>query len=174
MNIDTKNREEHFGRLCERYRPLMVRLCTLHSHGSCVLFDDLMQEVRLALWTDMPAFADGLPRWKEYMRVYFLTRKTLQRYRRWMADHPATVPLDDDMPVILDEENHAEELVDELSAYLSDDDRRMVVLLCQGYSLGETAERMGLLYDAARKRQQRIMQELCETYKKLYGNENQD
>ena len=174
MNIDTKNLEEHFGRLCERYRPLMVRQCMLHSHGRCVLFDDLMQEVRLALWTDMPAFTDRMPQWKEYMRVYFLTRKTLQQYRRRMAGHPATVPLDDNLPVSLVEENRAEELIDELSAYLSDDDRRMVVLLCQGYSLGETAERMGLMYDAARKRLQRIKQELCEIYKKIHENGNQD
>ncbi len=170
MNGDHKHqgREEAFRRLYERQRRQIVHLCSRNSHGDRARFNDLMQEVLICLWENIDKYDSGIPMWKEYVWVHFLTRKALWRFSR---RQPAVTTLrleDTDCPVAMTEGDRAVELLKELSAYLCEDDRRMVEWLCQGYSLGETAQLMGLTYATAQKRRQGIERKLYEIYQKLY------
>lgn len=147
-----------YSSLVRRHERLIVTLCLRYGHRGDTP-EDLAQEVRIGLWHYYRRLGGSLARWKESLWLYWRTRAILSRRSRRPA--PDLVRLNDAMlDTIAADDDSAAALVNELAEGLPDDDRRLIDLLCQGYSYAEIARLDGISVEAVRQRRRRLVEKM--------------
>ncbi len=143
-----------------------IRFCSNHSDA-----EDLMQEVFIALWKGLPQLRTDISHRLANRWLYKLMLSVYIKHVRRKPDISF-------MPVELLPETHTGavddtlvKLVDELTEYLSDEDRALVDDFRYGYKLSELAQRHNLSIGAVSTRLSRIKHKLKEIYYKYYGEQ---
>ena len=142
-----------------RYRELIWRLCRRYARRNPERCAELVQEVSVALWEHYGRLRKDATPFEERAWVIWNTRAVLVAIER----HPQvkTVTLAARMlDSIADDRDRDRELVAELMAALSDDDRRLLQLRLDGYSAEEIGGQMGLTRNAVYQRIYRIINKL--------------
>lgn len=134
--------EEQFGRLMERHKGTVHRLCVLYSDSDEQLCRDLMQEAVTCMWMNYRRREGLLWEAAQGAWVYWQTMHGISHALRGRRLRDRNVVLAE---VDLAEEQHSEEaLVDELAADLAERERQLLQLLRQGYRNEEIAEMMDI------------------------------
>lgn len=143
-----KRNERIIRTLCLRYRGDDAEGCK-----------DLAQEVRIGLWQRFMARSGMAARLPEAVWVYWNVRSIISHRRR--LEHGEIVRLDKQMmDSIVAEDDHAAEVIDELSAHLTADEARLLDLLRQGYRLDEIAILTDVSVPTARSRREHLVASL--------------
>lgn len=151
-----------------RHRHFIWWLCLRHALGEVAYGGDLVQEVFAVLSRCHPQLPpDASPR---------VERAWLRTATRNVLNHLSRRPVVPTVPLTT-KHDHAEddgyrrrhELVDELAAYLDDDEHQLLQLHLDGFSNDEIAIILGIKTDAVRQRMHRIVGKMRATYEKLYN-----
>ena len=149
------DRQKGYTELLRRHRPLVWTLCWARAHGDYERCRDLVQEVSLSLWEHYGRLRPDAGLLQERAWVFWHARSVLDHLHR--RPTPILVALPDNMAA---PEDDSRELLDELLATLSDDDRLLVTLRLEGYDAAEIARRMNIGRDAVYQRLHRIIERL--------------
>lgn len=142
--------------LVRRNAALIKWLCMRQSNGSQANCDDLVQEVLLGLWLHLDSYRRGVP---ERVWVGWQVRTILYDLRRHRL--PPTEQLAFDVADSLAEEAlHTREQLEELTAYLTDDERNLVRMHLDGYNTDEIARQLSLTTHAVYKQMKKVIEKL--------------
>lgn len=142
--------------LVRRNAPLIRWLCLRQAGGDPALCDDLVQEALLGLWLHLDSYRRTIP---EKVWIRWKVRTILYDYRRHHLPPPERLAFEV-ADSLAEETCHARESLEELTAYLSDDERALVEKKLMGYDTAEIAEQTGLTPNAVYKRMHKVMQKL--------------
>ena len=142
--------------LVRRNASLIRWLCLRQAHGDQALCDDLVQEALLGLWLHLDSYRRKFP---EKLWIRWKVRTILYDYQRNRLPPPKRLAFDV-ADSLAEEECHTRETLEELTAYLSDDERALVEKKLEGYNTAEIAEQTGLTPNAVYKRMRKVMQKL--------------
>ena len=167
-DIETVTHERYMA-LLEAFNRHIERYCVVHSNSRAEA-DDLMQEVFLAVWENIDGLhADSTPpqvnRW-----LYKVMRTVFIRHLRRRPAPGSTIDLADVAEIQAEEPDYDDELVEELVAYLPDNDQQILSLRFAGYSNIEIAQRLGIKENTLNKRMSRITKKIKDIYTQLYEN----
>ncbi|MCR5445822.1 MAG: sigma-70 family RNA polymerase sigma factor [Bacteroidales bacterium] len=170
METTRQQRDERYLDLIERYQDPIFWLCYRRASFRRQLAFDYQQEVRLRIYTSLDTLSpDATPR-QEHAWVVSQARSVLSNLAR--HEHP-TLPLGAaGLLVDHDAQREARETIDELMAYLPDDERLLLTQQLEGYSVDEIASGLHLPEPAVRKRISRAKQHLRDIYNRLYNQTN--
>lgn len=138
---------------------MVWRMCMRRARGNRDICLDLLQEVSLSLWEHYGDLRPGSNLFEERAWVFWHTRTVLDHLHRRQR-----VPVETMSPEIVDnlcasdEEDNLEDLV----AFLSPDDRRIVRMRVEGYKAAEIAAELGVSRDVVYQRLHRIIIKLKE------------
>lgn len=167
MNTYNDNTSSRVSGLLLRHRKLVWWLCLRRAKGDRERGRDLMQEVVIALWRHAGRLRTDASAAEERRWVRRLTLTALGNISR--RGSIVTVPLRSDY-AYRDVDAEQRELIDELAAHLSDDDRRLLDLRLKGYSNNEIAAITGLEPGNVAQHMHRIVGRLRNIYERLYCN----
>ena len=157
MELDEQERIYAFYTgLVRRNAALIHWLCLREADGNEALCDDLTQEVLLGLWLHLDSYRRALP---ESVWIRWKVRSILYAYRRHRLPPPEQLAFDE-ADSLAEEACHARESLEELTAYLSPDERALIQQRLEGYSTAEIAERQGTTDSAIYKRMAKVMEKL--------------
>lgn len=161
---------EYVGRylsLIERHQDLIFWRCYRHARYRRQQAFDYQQEVRLRIYVSLGTLWPDANEHEERAWVKLQIRSVLSNLR--CVEH-SDLPLEaaDQVPDS-DEQRENRELLDDLLAYLADDDRQLLQWTLDGYSGVEIADRLGIDINTAYKRISRAKQRMVGVYKRLYN-----
>lgn len=156
MNDELEQIHAFYTALVRRNAGLIRWLCLRQADGDQALCDDLVQEVLLGLWLHLDRYRRSVP---EKVWVAWQTRTILYDYRRHRLPPPQRLAYEV-ADSLAEESLHAREQLDELAAYLTDDERHLVQLHLDGYKTNEIAQQMDLTPNAVYKRMKKVMEKL--------------
>ncbi len=156
MNDELEQIHAFYTALVRRNAGLIRWLCLRQADGDQALCDDLVQEVLLGLWLHLDRYRRSVP---EKVWVGWQTRTILYDYRRHRLPPPQRLAYEV-ADSLAEESLHAREQLDELAAYLTDDERHLVQLHLDGYKTNEIAQQMDLTPNAVYKRMKKVMEKL--------------
>ncbi len=145
--------------MIDRHQKLIYKVCGLYVSGGDML-PDCYQDAVCALWDAYDSFRNQCA---ESTWIYTVTRNTMIDHLR-RNSKMQTSPLDD--AVLLPDEgtNAAREELREVLAQLSREERDLIVMQLEGFSIGEIAKAAGRTLGATNLKLQRIKKKI----KKLY------
>ena len=161
--MDTSNDiEKRFRSLIHRHEWLLWLLCYRYAQGYYSRARELYQEVLCAVWCrlqQLEADADTL-RERQWLRLQ--ARNVMSHRHR---QRQLIVPLDERLGnSLVDEEAEQQrrnnELLDELAAHLSDEDRQLVRLYRDGFRPDEMAQILSISTEAVYQRLHRTVQRM--------------
>ncbi len=158
----------YYAELLVRHKLLIWQLSLWYARGDRDRGFDLMQEVVLTIWRYLPSLRpDATPR-QERQWIRYVTRRVHHNSKR---GHKADlVQLRAEMESDgIDDTASTRDTIAELAAHLKPDDRRLLDLYLDGYTLAEAATLLGISHSAARQRMRRIRLRLQQIYQKLYN-----
>jgi RNA polymerase sigma factor (sigma-70 family) len=153
--------------LIERHQDLIFWRCYRHARYRRQQAFDYQQEVRLRIYVSLGTLRPDANEHEERAWVKLQIRSVLSNLR--CVEH-SDLPLEaaDQVPDS-DEQRENRELLDDLLAYLADDDRQLLQWTLDGYSGAEIADRLGIDINTAYKRISRAKQRMVGVYKRLYN-----
>ena len=157
MELDEQERIYAFYTGLVRRNASLIRwLCLREARGDQALCDDLTQEALLGLWLHLDSYRRSLP---ESVWIRWKVRTILYAYRRHRLPPPEQLAFDV-ADNLAEEACHARESLEELTAYLTPDERALIQQRLEGYSTAEIAERQGTTDSAIYKRLAKVMEKL--------------
>ena len=142
--------------LVRRNAALIRWLCMRQAGNDQALCDDLVQEVLAGLWLHLDRYRRSVP---EKVWVGWKVRTILYDYRRHRLPPPERLTFEV-ADSLAEESCHARETLEELTAYLTSDERTLVERHLEGYDTKEIAGQMGLTPNAVYKRMHKVMEKL--------------
>lgn len=158
------SRYKDFDRLLAHNQRLIEWMCWYYADGDTYLYQELVQQVRVALWDRWRSLRKGSNQHMEKAWVIWQCRSVHSHYRR--RKRIDTIPLDEELPIHEDEGN-ALELIEELAVGLSQEERRLLNLLLEGYNQNEIAKAMSLSPSEVSKRHSHMIEKMRQTHEKL-------
>lgn len=156
MTDELEQLHAFYTALVRRNAPLIRWLCLRQADGDNALCNDLVQEVLLGLWLHLDSYRREVP---ERVWVIWKTRTILYDYRRHRLPPPERLAYEV-ADSLAEEIFHARESLDELTAYLTDEERALVQRQLDGYNIAEIAGQMGLTTNAVYKRMHHVIKKL--------------
>ena len=145
------------------YEGLVIRnaglirwLCLRQADGDQSLCDDLVQEVLVGLWLHLDSYRRLVP---EKVWIGWQGRTILYDYRRHRLPPPERLAYEV-ADSLAEESLHAREQLEELTAYLTEEERQLVQKHLDGYKTKEIAQQMDLTPNAVYKRMKKVMEKL--------------
>ena len=148
--------QRNFEALLRRHAGLIHHVCVRRSKGDAELCKLLQHEVSVGLWLHLDSYRRALP---ESVWIRWKVRTILYAYRRHRLPPPEQLAFDE-ADSLAEEACHARESLEELTAYLSPDERALIQQRLEGYSTAEIAERQGTTDSAIYKRMAKVMEKL--------------
>lgn len=142
--------------LVQRNAALIRWLCLRQSGGDKALCDDYTQEALLGLWLHLDSYRRELP---EKVWVMWKVRTILYDYRRHRLPPPERLAFEV-ADSLAEEVCHARESLEELTAYLTDEERALVRQHLNGYTASEIANSQGTTANAIYKRMHKVLVKL--------------
>ncbi len=138
---------------------ILTKLCQLYTCGNPDDFQDLFQDILIALWEQWPSFQgkSSVNTW-----VYSIARNTAVEYLRHRKKNIQFLVLDQDLyHEIADDNNDLYQLLYELIERLDNDtDREILYLYLDKKTAREIASAIGTTENAIRQRIHRIIEKL--------------
>lgn len=151
-----------------RHRRFIWWLCLRHALNEVEYGGDLVQEVFAVLSRCHPQLPPDASPMMERAWLRTATRNILSNLSR--RPTVPTVPLDKRHDRAADDEElKLRELVDELAAYLDDDERQLLQLHLDGFSPTDIGIILGAKADTVRHRLSRLVGKMRVIYEKLYN-----
>ena len=147
----------------KRYGRLVWYWCYRHTWGDDIRSRDLTQDTWLLVWDNLYRLRHDATAAEQ--RAWLKTLVRTAASRRWRQDRVPVDTVGTDIDVTADTSlRQMRETLDELMAYLPDDDRRLLGLL-DGYRLHEAAQILAISPSAAAQRRHRAVQHMKEISK---------
>lgn len=164
-----QQRTDRYIALINRHERLLFWLCYRHARYRRELTLDCQQDVLTRLWVTLDSLPVTSSLRQEKAWVRWQARSVLSNLRR--DAKPKALPLSAAGPLPDDDSRHeARELLDELMAYLAEEDRSLLQRQLEGYSVVEIAATLGVTPHAVAQRLLRARLRLRQVYEKLYNN----
>lgn len=157
------SRYEDFDRLLARNRRLIERACWYFADGNTFLYQELVQQVRVALWDRRLSLRKGSNRHMEKAWVLWQCRSVHSHHQR--RKKPDTIPFDEEF-FLPEEEDNSRELIEEMAVELTPKERRLLDLLLEGYKPREIARMMDLTPADVSRRRYRMIEKMRQTHEK--------
>lgn len=156
MSEEIEKIHAFYTAMVHRNASLIRWLCMRQAGGDKALCDDLVQEVLLGLWLHLDSYRRGLP---EKVWIRWKTRTILYDYRRRHLPPPEQLALEV-AESLAEETCHARESLEELTAYLTDEERALVENQLKGFSHAEIAQQLGISTNAVHKQMHKIKKKM--------------
>ncbi len=130
--------------------------------GDDVRSRDLTQDTWLLVWDNLYRLRTDAS--VAELRAWLKALVRTAASRRWRQDRKAAAATNDDIDADTSLRQMRETL-DELMAYLPDDERRLITLLLDGYRINEAAQLLAISPAAAAQRHHRAVQHMKEISK---------
>lgn len=168
-NSAYQQRTDRYIALITRHKNLLFWLCCRSARFRRQQALDYHQDVLQRLWYSLDTLPVNASLGREKAWVRLQVRSVLFAQRR--DEPPPTLPLNAAAGLADDDRQHeARELLDELMAYLRDDDRQLLQQQLDGYTAAEMAVDLRVTPHAVELRLARIRKRLRQIYEKLYNN----
>ena len=164
------SRYEDFDRMLARNRQLIDRTCWYFADSDTFLYQELVQQVRIALWTRRHSLREGSNRRMEKAWVLWQCRSVFSHHKRHKRID--TVPLDEEL-FLSEEREDARELVEELAVELSPEERQLLDLLLEGYKINEIALMLNSSSSSIHRNIYGMVEKMRQTYEKQNRHDTQ-
>lgn len=170
MTPNDNHMDERYIDMMYRHRRFLWYRCLRHAYGDDALARELYQMTLHAVWAHLPKLAADATADQERRWLKAQARSVASHHRR--RKRLATVPLDNALADTLADHDAAQrrrdsELLDELSAFLPDDDRRLLRLYRDGFVPDEIAQILSISRDTVYQRLHRAVQQMKSVNNKL-------
>lgn len=155
--------------LLERYRYLIVVICSKYAHGRAELCHELVQEATLKLWKNLDNLRPDASEGEQVEWVKKCTRSAALNYQR--HKRLKTVSLEHIGDLAADNSDiEAAAAIDELFAYLEPGERKLVESHLSGIGNSELASKMGITPNAVAVRLFRVIKKMRKIYENITSN----
>ena len=157
--------EQRYEALVRTHLDTIRNLCWKASGGDEFVFAEMVQTCFIHLWKSFPLFDPSYGPHQQRLWVKGRCRGAISRFLR--QGRKRFLPLDDDIPEAVDE-NNLRETLEELSEGLTLREREVLGLLLEGRKVSEIATLLGVKARSVSQTRQRIIQRMKNNCKRLY------
>ncbi len=155
--------QQRYEEMVRRHTGLIRRVCVLRSGGDEELCRELEQEVAIGLWLHLDSYIPGRA---EAVWVYWRARKVVYDYFHRRLPPPDRLSRDI-ADTMAEEINQGCEQLEEIMAYLSPEERRLLELRLEEESVADMADRLQCSPSAVYKRLEQVIKKARKINEKL-------
>lgn len=157
---------ERYISLLATYRRHIAHFCVSHCDNRADA-EDLAQDIYAALWRSIATLQpDSTPRQQNRWLFRLMRGVYARRLRKKLPFLHADI---DKVAGLVQPVDNNREIINDLAADLSDDERLLLARHLDGYSAEELAAEFGVTSAVIRKRMQRIKEKIIIKRKEIYG-----
>lgn len=163
MSEDIENNYEKFHYLTDRYSKLIYRICWRHSSGDDELFQEMVQDCYVSIWFHLSSLKTETSRREILSWVSFRCRSALSHRlrKKVFVWQPFDIDMVDSLPDTSSAENR--ELLESLAVDLNDTEKDTLMLILEGYSRQEIADRLGLSLESVKTIKKHIIKKMTKS-----------